>query len=427
MRILLDNVAGPLGRAVRALIVAGFLPACSSKASAPDVLDGPTADSSAPAERRAAAEGKVKSIAFSKEKTFTIASTTTGHLAFPSVTALADKRILLVYREGATHADSTGRIVKQVGSSDASIWSSAEVLYDEDGIDDRDPSVRTLANGDVVLSYFRYNPTTVSGNTLTLHHIFFGRSKDGGKTFSTFVQVDPGAMSMTASEASLDSDGQWVDSAGEPIEVRACSSPVVELGGKLLIPAYGGQTLDLKNLAGATRSRISFFVSADQGKSWTEEVVNEQSETDVWLQEPSALVLDGSRILVHLRTASGTSPSSAGYLSSTSSSDGGKSWSAYSDFDFIGHAPDLYRLENGVLLSAYRGLDSTYSEASVAFVHSLDGGATWSAPLVVEDCGAVECGYPSLLELDGDKLLIVYYASGGLEIKGAIYKAAAKF
>jgi hypothetical protein len=402
-------------------------------AACADRREGPGADASPedalPPADTASVEGTpppVTSIQFSSEKSFTIASTSTQHLAFPSVTVLSDKRILLVYREGASHVDSSGRIMKQLGSADGSTWSAAEVLHDEAGIDDRDPSVRTLAGGDVVLSYFQYSSKSVGGSTLTLHHIFFGRSTDQGKTLGSLVQVDPGSMSMTSSEASIDAQGHWVDSKGEPIQVRACSSPIVEIGAKLYLPAYGGNTLNLKDLGDATPSRISLFVSGDKGKTWTEEGIAPQEATDIWLQEPSLLSVDGKALVVHLRTAQGSSPSNAGYLSRIASKDGGKTWGDYSDFSFIGHAPDLYRLRSGVILSAYRGLNDTYSAASVSFVYSLDQGATWSKPIVVEDCGAVECGYPSLLELDGGKLLVVYYAEGGAALKGAIYRTAVK-
>ncbi len=74
-----------------------------------------------------------------------------------------------------------------------------------------------------------------------------------------------------------------------------------------------------------------------------------------------------------------------------------------------------------MLLSAYRGIDASYAKASVAFVSSTDAGKSWSAPITVVDCGSAECGYPTLLELPGDQLLLVYYAPGGKAIKAAIY------
>jgi hypothetical protein len=361
--------------------------------------------------------GVVRAISFTPGASSTIVDTTSEHLAFPSITPLKDGRILLAYRRGASHVDATGRIMKQIGSADGSTWSAPEVLVDQPGIDDRDPSLHTLAGGDVVLSYFQYMAQALADGTLTLHHIFFSRSTDSGQTFSAPVQVDPGPMS--APGASLDTKKHWVD-GGQALIVQACSSPIVESGSQLIIPAYGGNALNVDDLAGALRSRISLFVSADQGKSWKESPINPQLSTQTWLQEPSLLIV-GKRQLLHVRTSKVASPGGAGYLAQAISEDAGATWSDFADLSFIGHAPDLYRLRNGVLLSAHRGLDKTYSKVSVAFVSSLDGGSTWSTPVVVEDCGSTECGYPSLLELTGDRLLVVYYGQSGKAIKQTTY------
>lgn len=122
-----------------------------------------------------------------------------------------------------------------------------------------------------------------------------------------------------------------------------------------------------------------------------------------------------------MSTAAAASPSSPGNLYQTTSSDEGQSWSDYDDLGFIAHAPELMQLGNGVVVSAFRALNSRYTAESVSFVYSLDGGATWSEQVLVEACGSVECGYPGLLELAGNRFLIVYYAPGGIAIKGATY------
>ena len=116
---------------------------------------------------------------FVAEQTITIASTSTKHLAFPDVTRLKDGRILLVYREGASHVDATGRIMKQFGTADGLTWTEPEVLYDETDIDDRDPSVTTLANGDVIVDYFQYKTMKLTDGDMAVHHIFVGSGSLG--------------------------------------------------------------------------------------------------------------------------------------------------------------------------------------------------------------------------------------------------------
>jgi hypothetical protein len=365
----------------------------------------------------AGAPGPITAITFTLEQSFLIREAWHSHLAFPDVTRLRDGRILLVYREGESHQDSGGRIVKQFGSADGLSWTAPEMVYDEVGIDDRDPSVATLANGDVVVNYFQYRSQTTPSGTLTLHHLFFLRSTDDGATFGPLVQVDPGLMSVP--DARIEA-GRWVDGSGQPIRVQASSSGIVELGGEMVLPAYGGNALNLSDLAGTPRSRLSLFQSAD-GTTWTEVPVAPQLRPTTWLMEPALLALDDGTLLLHVRTASGNSPGSAGNLLQTTSSDSGTSWSAYRDLGLIGHAPELLQLRNTVVLSGFREVNSSLTQARVAFIYSLDRGASWSAPVVVRDCGALECGYPGLLELEQDRLLVVYYGPGGNSIDATIY------
>ena len=360
------------------------------------------------------------SISFTLDKKVTVAQPPGAHLAFPSVVRRADGKLLVAYRQGKGHVEATGRIMGQVGSADGLTWKPAEVLLDTADVDDRDPSLAVLASGDVALTYFQYKTASVAGSTLILHHIFYCRSQDQGASFGSCVQVDEGVMD--APGATIDASSKlWVDGQGEPIAVMASSSPVVQVGTRLVLASYGGKTLNLGTLASAPRSRITLYESADEGKTWTPRPVNHDADKTVWQQEPAILPLGGDDWLMQIRTSVQASPGGAGYLAQARSSDGGKTWSAFQNLDFIGHAPDLYRLKNGALLSAYRGLNASYSAASTAFVASVDGGKTWSAPIVVAECGNKECGYPSLLELADDKLLVVYYGAGGAAIEAAVY------
>jgi hypothetical protein len=133
------------------------------------------------------------------------------------------------------------------------------------------------------------------------------------------------------------------------------------------------------------------------------------------------LVLPDDNMLLQVRTAFGASPSSSGDLAQARSEDGGQTWSDWQGLGFVGHAPDLYRLDCGVVLSAFREINDEFTQQWVSFMHSLDGGRTWSEPTRIEDCGALECGYPSMVELDQNRLLIVYYTAGGATIQATIY------
>jgi hypothetical protein len=362
----------------------------------------------------------VTAIQFQERSRVVVVEAGSDHLAFPDVTRLSDGRLFLVYRRGATHVDATGRIMKVFGSADGASWSPEEVLYDEPDIDDRDPSVTTIEDGTVVLNYFQYRKLSAG---VTLHENFVGGSSDDGATFSVFEKVGSGPMAV--SNPTLQ-DGLWVDDQGEPIWVNASSSAVVWHAGGLMLPSYGGMALNLGNLATHPRSRLSLFRTSDLGSGWTETRIEPDAAADTWLMEPAVTVLPNGRLLMQVRTAAGTSPGSPGNLWQTVSDDGGQSWSPYEDLGFVGHAPELLQLRNGVLVSAFREINDAYTKEWVSMMYSLDEGKTWSERIQVRDCGASECGYPGLIELEGDALLMVYYAPGGESIDAVVFDFVAE-
>lgn len=394
-----------------------FLLACASACSSRSQSDADAATDASVAD--VAPDAPIASITFTLAQEAVVREVTAQHLAFPDVVRLRDGRLLVVYREGRTHVDATGRIMKQFGSADALTWSAPEVLVDTPSIDDRDPSVTVLPNGDVLVNWFQYLP---QGN-LTVHHVYVTRSTDNGATFGTAVEVDHGPLTVTSPQ--LDAQGLWVDSAGQPVIVQASSSSVIStVGDRLLLPAYGGNALNLSNLNATPRSRLTLYASNDSGDTWTALPVAPARATDTWLMEPAIMRLDDGSLLMQLRTAAATSPSSAGHLLQTVSTDDGATFSDYRDLGFVGHAPELVQLHNGVVVSAFRYLDDALTTETVSMMASVDRGATWGDQVVIHDCSAVECGYPGLLELDGDRLLVVYYAPGGTAIDAAIYSFA---
>lgn len=363
-------------------------------------------------------EGPVISITFNESSRATVADLV-GHLAFPDVARLANGSLILVFRQGASHVDSSGKIMMQIGDADGQTWTDPTVLLDEPGIDERDPSVTVLPSGEVLVTYFQYRQVPLEGTTLSLHQIFVASSTDNGATFSEpYEQISVGTMDETG--ASL-TEGHWVDGDGAPIMVHASSSPALVTESALYLASYGGEALNIGDLAGAPRSRISLGSRSLAGGDWTWELVLPDVDPTVWVQEPALLELQNGAWLMQIRTADGTSPGSAGNLRQARSDDEGETWTDWEPLGLIGHAPYLLQLENGVLLSAYREINATFTNEWVSLMYSLDDGASWSEPIRIEDCGAAECGYPSLLELDDDKLLVLYYTAGGETIDAVIY------
>lgn len=352
---------------------------------------------------------------------FEIKSVSAGHVAFPDVTRLPSGELLVVYRQASAHGvDPAGAIAGQFGTPDGLDWSPSQVMVDVPDVDDRDPSVTTLSDGSLALSYFQYHYQSTGDGELGVHQIFYSSSSDEGDTWSEPSMVPTAAgYAMDYPDAGIDDDELWKDGAGTPVMVSACSNQPVEIAGDIVIQNYGGFAWNTTN-ASAPRSRISLFSSGDDGATWTEEIIAPDASTDTWLQEPALLPLDDSRWIVHLRTADGASPGNGGTMWQIRTDDGGETWGEYEPFDFVGHAPFLYRLSNGVIVSAFRWLNSSFTSTNVNFVYSMDQGDTWSEVISVISPQVVEVGYPSIIELDGDRMLIVYYV-GGVRIEGAIY------
>ncbi len=349
-----------------------------------------------------------------------------GHLAFPALARLSDGRLILVYRQGAGHVEASGRIMKQFGTPDGRDWSTPEVLWDEPGIDDRDPSVTRLADGRLVVTYFQYRSQVFGSDRIYLHETFYLVSSDEGITFDPPVQITPGPM-FAEPGTRINDEGRWVNASGELVIVHASSAPLVEVENRWILPNYGGNAINLNNIAGCLRSWVSLFSSTDQGTSWEETVVLPDALPNVWLQEPSLLYTLSGRFILQIRTAYGTTPGTPGDLAQSVSEDGGETWSPWKPFPFIGHAPDLFQLHHGAILSGFREINNAYTQEWVSLMFSLDDGESWSAPLQFEDCGAAECGYPSFAQLDDTHFLVVFYTARGETISGVVFEALPVF
>ncbi len=356
-------------------------------------------------------------IHFNCDTTFIIYQDTTAHLAFPDVVKIKTGQFLLVYREGSDHY-KTGKLIKQFGSKNGLEWTKPVILYDDTLFDDRDPSVTCLKNGKILVNFFKY--VRSKKDTLpSVHHNYVIFSNDNGKNFSQAIQINKGEMNLK--KAFIIDSLFWVDENNNAINVEGTSHRIIEHQKQLIMASYGGNPMVLsgKNVKSAA-SKISLFTSTDEGKKWTQKYINKIFWKDVWLQEPALLKLDENNFIIHVRTAKET-PFRKGNMAYSSSSDACNTWSEWKYFPFIGHSPFLIKLENNIILSAFRMLNNEYTSQSTAFIYSADNAKTWTEPIIVEDCGKTECGYPSIAEIAKNKILFVYYGNNGHAIKAKIF------
>ena len=365
-------------------------------------------------------KASVSSIKFTIPEEASTVAEFSGHFAFPDVVKLNSGKFMAVYRNGSTHADKSGAIVASF-SNDGINWEDPDILLDDTTIDDRDPSITVFSDGRVGMNWFKYRyPDDYSEPWV--HHLFFAVSDSSGLNFGEHVQVDGGVFDYSET-AVMDENGIWLDDEnGNEVTVAASSSSMIEDGEKIIIPGYFGNALNWQSMSKTPKTRVVLYESSDGGKTWTPNEVKAEIDEKTWLQEPALLKVTDKRWILHVSTGVGASPSNKGDLVQSISEDGGKTWSAYKSLGFVAHAPELLKLENGVIVSSFRWLDwgTSVNREAVSMVYSLDGGETWSDVIEILDCGKAECGYPGMVELPDNKILVVYYTSGGKGIESKI-------
>lgn len=352
---------------------------------------------------------------FADTNSIIIRSDDSAHLAFPDIIRLENDSLLVVYREGKTHIDSTGFICAQIGSPDAKFWSKPFVLIDSIGLDERDCSLEKIDNR-IYYNYFGYH----RGDALkkpTLVHIHAGIVAENGRGILSNTQVDSG--NYVNDFLVISHENYWVDRNNNPIMGHASSSGMYKVNDSLSIISYGGNPLVRKAGTKDFLSPVSklFIFSSLNGIVWNERQLKIPNSDTVWMQEPSVLRINDSVLIVHVRTAFGKSIFNAGSMAQILSYDSGKTWTGLKYFDFTGHSPELFQFNDSIIISGFRLLNKEYTAEKTAVIYSQNSGKTWSEPIIVEDCGEKECAYPAFEKLADGQVVIVYYSDDGHSIK----------
>ncbi|MFN8369167.1 MAG: sialidase family protein [Bacteriovoracaceae bacterium] len=316
------------------------------------------------------------------------------YLSFPDMVKLQSGEILVVYRRGKNHAASDGKIWA-IKSDLAGKFSSAVpfVLYDDPVVDDRDPSIYQLKNGEIILTFFKYFYSPVKST-----QTFMVRFNHQLKKLSE-QRISSDSLKM-ANSSNLIESNQW----------------------GLILPTYG-YTNNEKLFS------VGFYQAELTSSAWTlfQSVVS-GTQNRYWPQEPAIVELASHQLLMMYRTSKESDGPAGLYPMYYTLSDPSRldQWSNPVAMDTIGHAPKLLRLSHGALIAIFRSLDNFDNHAlfrcEVAYKLSNDEGKTWSNNQVIyqspnDRIYGWDCGYPSIIELNQQDLLAVYYTFRGKSIQ----------
>ena len=324
------------------------------------------------------------------------------HFAFVGLTRRANGEILVVFREGAGHVDPEGRILLMRSSDEGHTWSGPEVAVDTE-LDDRDPSIKTLPDGRVVVNYFSSKCTAPWSEEQIKNWIGPGAYPLGKNNWNAEVQ----RIGLRFSD---DGGRKW----GEEVQLKrddekklkmkyvAVSGSVCALAdGRLVLPVYGQEE-------GSQVSAVFLIRSTDGGKNWGGlERVAFDPEGNTPFCEPSMLTLSDGHLLCHLRTTGAkTDP---GAVWQTESSDNGRTWTQPHKLLLWGYRQSLTLLDSGDVLSVY-GCRRYPMGVRGAISH--DGGRTWDpcGEFAIRWDGAHhDLGYPAAVPLGGSRAFVAYY------------------
>jgi hypothetical protein len=299
----------------------------------------------------------------------------------PSGTTLCRNPVAAFGPEGALYVayeaarlEGFAQVELTRSTDDGASFGPARLLDpDASGGGDRDPSIAAGTRpGRVYVAFQRYSADEERAEVAVV------TSADGGVTASAPVRVSPPAQNAAGSRASLAVDGAgrvyaaWVDGARVDLDEGA-GTATIEVASS---PA-GGQSFGAAGMVAEVPSGCG--PNDDCGNHYPDVTVAATGVGRVVAAWSSAAFPDPAR------------------LSSARSADGGRSWTAPKAVaqaavaDRDQHAPDLSTAPDGRLDLAYleQARDADNGLLDAYLVHSLDGGKTFSRPLLLDDTPSI--------------------------------------
>lgn len=325
---------------------------------------------------------------------------------FPTVERLRNGDLLVVYYDATSHTGPDGRIAMTRSRDNGRTWSAPTVALDTP-LDDRDPSLVELADGTLLMSFFKTDwstePLPTPGGVWTT------RSRDGGRGWSEPVRA----------RSAVYGEGDWtIPPSGYATPWVATSAKVLELPDRtLLLPVYG-------NTPGDSRSSITLFRSRDGGRTWppSQEIPVAGHPPGNAFTEPALALLGDGSIQLTIRTLN------VGYW--TTSRDGGRTWTTpTTDTRYHEQASDLLPVREGgrrLMLHTWGDTSGSFGPGRPTVGQAILPDGTRLAPKLIYTSGAHDESYPSSVQVGPGTFFTVFYdAARG--IIGGTYSRLAEY
>ena len=333
------------------------------------------------------------------------------YIGWPTVCRLRNGDLLAVFSgDRDRHVCPYGKVQLVRSKDGGETWSAPKTIANG-LLDDRDAGVVQLPNGEVIVTWFTSIAYASAGEVK--RHPEYGRHHE--KLPRDLVEESLGYFLIR----SADNGETW----SKPLKLENCDQtphgPIVLRDGSLL--QIGRRTDDGGFAAGRNafgRTVISVSRSTDGGRTWTylcPEIPSSNGEGDqphVFHEPHVAELPDGTLAgMVRYHGDDGDRRLRGnGYMRSTISTDGGKTWSPMAKTPLLGLPPHLLALPDGRLVCVYgrRLAEPGYGEFACV---SRDGGKTWDVANEIKLLGAEngDLGYPASTLLEDGWILTVFY------------------
>ena len=333
------------------------------------------------------------------------------YIGWPTVCRLQNGDLLAVFSGDRDHHVCPYGKVQLIRSKDGGeTWSEPKTIANG-LLDDRDAGVVQLPNGEIVVTWFTSIAYASAGEVK--RHPEFARHHE--KLPPNLVEESLGYYLIR----SADNGETW----SKPLKLKNCDQtphgPIVLRDGSLL--QIGRRTDDGGFAAGRNafkRTIISVSRSTDGGRTWSylcSEIPSTNGEGDqphIFHEPHVAELPDGTLVgMVRYHGDDGDKRRRGnGYMRSTFSTDGGKTWSPMAKTPLLGLPPHLLALPDGRLVCVYgrRLAEPGYGEFACV---SCDGDKTWDVANEIKLLGAQngDLGYPASTLLADGWILTVFY------------------